>query len=427
MPDRLIPHLLRSNPVFRSFWSAEAISLFGDQISMIALPLVAVLALDAGAADMGYLTVAALVPNLLFSLHFGAWVDRLGHRRRMMIAADLGRAAALATIPAAYELDALTMGQLYAVAFVVGTLSVLFYVSHSTVFVSIVPREQFVEGNSILNGTRAMSYVAGPSAGGILVQLLSAPVAVLTDAVSFVGSAFFLHRIDPREPDPESAEHGGVMPGIRFILGSPVIRAALGATATVNLFNFMFFALFILFATRELGVSPGTLGLVLGGGAVGGVLGSLLTGRLSRRMGIGPACAVGCLLFPAPLLLVPLAGGPHGVVLALLFLAEFGSGVGVMMLDITLGSIFAAVIPDRLRARVQGAYMMVNYGVRPIGGLAGGLLGSSIGLRPTLWIATAGALLGVLFLLPSPLIRMRELPGEVEQQAPEPLRVDVPA
>lgn len=113
--------------------------------------------------------------------------------------------------------------------------------------------------------------------------------------------------------------------------------------------------------------------------------------------------------------------------LALLFLAEFGSGVGVMMLDITLGSIFAAVIPDRLRARVQGAYMMVNYGVRPIGGLAGGLLGSSIGLRPTLWIATAGALLGVLFLLPSPLIRMRELPGEVAQQAPEPLRVDVPA
>jgi len=175
MPDRLIPHLLRSNPVFRSFWSAEAISLFGDQISMIALPLVAVLALDAGAADMGYLTVAALVPNLLFSLHFGAWVDRLGHRRRMMIAADLGRAAALATIPAAYELDALTMGQLYAVAFVVGTLSVLFYVSHSTVFVSIVPREQFGEANSILNGTRAMSYVAGPSAGGRRTARRSSP------------------------------------------------------------------------------------------------------------------------------------------------------------------------------------------------------------------------------------------------------------
>jgi predicted MFS family arabinose efflux permease len=159
---------------------------------------------------------------------------------------------------------------------------------------------------------------------------------------------------------------------------------------------------------------------------VGGVLGSILTGRVSRRIGIGPACALGCVLFPAPLLLVPAAGGPEPVILALLFLAEFGSGLGVMMLDITLGSIFAAVIPDALRARVSGAYMMVNYGVRPLGSLTGGLLGSQLGLRPALWIATAGALAGVLFVLPSPLLRMRDLPAP-EEEASEPLRVDVPA
>jgi MFS family permease len=192
------------------------------------------------------------------------------------------------------------------------------------------------------------------------------------------------------------------------------VRAALGATATINFFNFVFFALFILYATRSLDVEPGPLGLVLGAGAVGGLIGSVVTGRLSRRIGVGPAFAVGCILFPAPLLLVPLARGPEWVVLACLFAAEFGSGLGLMVLDITAGAIFAAVIPDRMRARVAGAYMVVNYGVRPLGALAGGALGSWLGLRPTLWVATAGALLGVLWLLPSPVLGLRTLPEPEE-------------
>jgi MFS family permease len=178
----------------------------------------------------------------------------------------------------------------------------------------------------------------------------------------------------------------------------------------------MFFTLFILYATNELDVEPGTLGLVLGAGAVGGILGSIVTGRISRRIGIGPAFALGCVLFPAPLLLVPLADGPQPVILACLFLAEFGAGFGVMLLDITVGSIFAAVIPDRLRSRVAGAYSTVNYGVRPLGALAAGALGTWIGVRETLWIATAGGLLGVLFLLPSPVLGLRTLP-EAEPDA----------
>ena len=188
------------------------------------------------------------------------------------------------------------------------------------------------------------------------------------------------------------------------------MRAALGATATINFFNFVFFALFILYATKSLDVPPGTLGLVLGAGAIGGVVGSIVTGRVARRIGIGPAFAVGCIVFPAPLLLVPLAQGPRWVVLGCLFLAEFGSGLGVMIMDISVGAIFAAVIPDRLRSRVSGAYMVVNYGVRPLGALVGGALGSWIGLRETLWIATSGALLGFFFLLPSPILGLRELP-----------------
>jgi MFS family permease len=156
------------------------------------------------------------------------------------------------------------------------------------------------------------------------------------------------------------------------------------------------------------------LGVVLGAASVGGVLGSLVTGAISRRIGVGPAFALGCFLFPAPLLLVPLAGGPEWRILTCLFLAELFSGFGVMVLDISGAAIKAALVPDRLRARVAGAYMVVNYGVRPLGALVGGALGTWIGLRPTLWVATAAAIAGGLWLLPSPVMRLRELP-EMEE------------
>jgi MFS family permease len=416
---RVVPGLLRDNPQFRTFFAGQAISLVGDQISLIALPLVAVLALDATPAQMGYLVTAALLPNLLFSLHAGAWVDRGGRRRQVMIVADLGRAAALASVPIAYAFGALTFAQLYAVGFATGLLSVFFYVSYSALFVALVPRERYVEGNSLLHGSRALSAVVGPSLGGVLVQLLTAPVALAADALSFVASAASLARIRPQEPPTEPAESGHLSAGMRYIAGSRAIRASLAATATINFFNFVFFALIILYANRALGVGPGALGLVLGLGAVGAVIGALITGRVSRRIGIGLTYVVGCILFPLPLVLVPLAGGPRWLVLACLFAAEFGSGLGVMLLDISSGSIMAALIPDRLRSRVAGAYMVVNYGVRPVGAFLGGVLGSAIGVRTTLWIAVAGGLLGFLWLLPSPIPKMRALPAteEPDEQA----------
>jgi MFS family permease len=410
----LIPPLLHENAVFRRFWLGQTISLFGDQVSLIAVPLVAVLVLEANASQMGYLIAAELIPNLLFALHAGAWVDRRGRRRQTMIATDLGRAAAIATIPLAYGLDALTIEQLYVVAFLVGSLSVLFQVSYASLFVSIVPREEYVSANSLLAGSRAFSFVAGPSIGGVLVQVLKAPFALLVDAVSYLFSAFYLGSISPAEPPTEPAERGHVVAGIRFVLGNPTMRASLLATATINLFNFIFWALFILYAVRSLHVRAGTLGLVLGAGAVGGVIGSIVTTRLGRRIGIGPAFLFGCILFPVPLLLVPLAAGPRPLVLAMLFLAEFGSGLGVMILDISAASIFAALVPHRLRSRVSGAYTLVNYGVRPLGSLIGGFLGSSIGLRPTLWIAAAGAIAGFLWLVPSPVAQMSDLPESAE-------------
>jgi MFS family permease len=401
---------------FRRFWAGESISLLGDQVSLLALPLVAILVLDAGAADMGYLGAAALAPHLLFSLPAGVWLDRVARRRRIMIGADLLRAVLVASVPLAYTLDALTFGQLYAVAFLTGSLAVAFDISYGTVFVSVIPRRDYVEANALLNGSRSLSFVGGPSLAGLLVQLVGAPATLLADAVSYVASALFLGRVRAPEPPLEPAEdetlRARVAEGMRFIAHHPILRPSLLAVATINLFNFMFFALFVLYATRELGVAPGTLGLVLGAGAVGGILGAVVASRIGRRLGIGGAFALGCVLFPAPLVLVPLAGGPEWLVLGSLFLAEFLSALGVMILDINVGAIIPALTPHRLRSRATGAFRFVNYGVRPLGSLIGGGLGSAIGLRPTLWIATVGAVAGALWLLPSPVPALRELPEE---------------
>ncbi|MFY1693758.1 MFS transporter [Plantactinospora sp. WMMB782] len=408
---RWVPALLRQAQ-FRRYWSAQTVSLFGDQISALALPLLAVLGTDAGPAEMGYLTAAALLPNLLFSLLLGAWVDRYPHKRRVMVLADLGRAVLVGAVPLAYLFGVLSLHQLYAVAFLTGTLAVLFEVAHSALFVTLVPRRDYIDANALTNGSRAMSFVAGPSAGGILVQTLTAPVALLADALSYLVSALFLARIRPTraaEPAPDGGGLG-IGQGLRFVARSQILRSLLLGTTTLNLFNYMFHALFVLYVSTELGLSPGLLGLVIGVGSIGALLGAAVTGRLVRRFGIGPTVLVSFVLFPAPLVLVPLAGGPTPVVLGALFAAEFLAGLGVMMIDITVGSLQVAATPERLLARVTGAKRTVNYGIRPIGALLGGTLGAALGVRPTLWIATVGAITGLFWILPTTIPKLRELP-----------------
>ncbi len=401
----LLPALLLDR-VFRRYWGASTISMFGDQIAGIALPLAAVLALHATAAQMGYLTALEWLPSLLFGLHLGAWADRRGRRRRTMIGADLGRAALLATVPVCYALHVLTLDQLYLVMFAAGTLSIAFNVSDGTLFVSIVAPERYVDGQSLIYGSRALSYVGGPSIGGLLVQVFSAPVAIIADALSYLGSAFFLGRIRPAEP-PAAEGSGSITAGARFIAGSGIVRGSLIAVGTVNFFNLMFNALYLLYAVRVLHVRAGVVGLLLGMAAIGGLAGALATKRIAARIGDGWAYALGCLLFTAPLVGWPLAHGRLPVVLAVLFAAEFGSGFGLMLLDITIGAIFAAVIPDTLRSRVTGAFQAVNYGTRPVGALLGGLIATAIGLRPALWIATLGGIAGFFLLLPTPVPRYR--------------------
>ncbi|MDT0345305.1 MFS transporter [Streptomyces litchfieldiae] len=404
-----VPVLLREKP-FRRYWTGQSVSLAGDQISLIALPLAAVLILDADAAQMGLLKTAELLPALLLSLPAGAWADRRARRRHVMIATDIGRALLIASIPLAHALGVLTLAQLYAVALAIGALTVLFDVCNATLFVSLVPTGQFVPGQALLNGSRAIANIGGPGAGGFLVQLLTAPFALLATGLTYLLSAGYLTRVAPAEPPPAAPAKGYFTEGLRWVLANPYMRVMFAASGTLQFFNFIFHTLFVLYATTELGLGPGLLGIALGVGALGGLLGAALTGAVVRRLGVGRTVLLGYAGFTVPLLLIPLAGGPTPLVMGVLCLAEFLSCVGVMLVDIAGGALQAALIPHALRSRVTGAYRMLNHGFRPLGALAGGALGSTLGLGAGLWIGTAGAVLCVLWILPSPIPRLREMP-----------------
>src|SRR5665213_881283 len=207
---------------------------------------------------MGALTTAYLVPNLIFSLHAGAWVDRRGRRRGVMLATDLGRAALIGSIPVAYAFGHLTLAQLYVVAFLTGVLSVFFSVAYGAMIQMLVPRKEYVTANSLVHGSRAFSFLAGTSIGGVLVQLLRGPYALGVDAVSFLWSALFLRRMPLDEPPGAPPEAGSLTAGARWIRDNPIIRAELLGVATLNFFNFIFFALFVLYATRTLGIDQAT-------------------------------------------------------------------------------------------------------------------------------------------------------------------------
>jgi MFS family permease len=406
---RRVPRLLRVNRPFRDYWTGQTISLFGDQIALLAIPLLAVLTLDADAEQMGLLGAVEMAPNLLFAFAFGAWADRRHSRRAILIGADLGRAAVLFGIPLASLLGVLTMPILYVAAFATGTLGTLFMVSEQTVFTSLVKPADYVEANSLLIGSRSVSIVGGKTLGGVLVAALTAPIAVAVDAVTFLFSALFVRRADVPEPPAAAPDSGGLAAGYRFIRRTPLLQASLLGTATFNLFNTAFWALLVLFASRELGLGSGAIGIALGVGAVGSILGTACARRLNARIGLGRALILSFIIAPLPLILVPLAGGPPTLSWVMLTAAEFGSGIGVMILEVGLFSLQAAVIPDGLRSRVWGAILFVNWGVRPLGALGGGLLAGEIGLRPTMWIAAVGGIAGVFWLLPSRMSRVRDV------------------
>jgi MFS family permease len=413
------PVSLWHNRPFRSFWAGQAVSQFGDRVSELALPLIAVGTLHASAFQVSLLTALIWTPNLL-GIFLGSWVDQRTRKRRLMVWADLLRAAVLISLPVAHLLGAVSLGQLYAVALVTGAGGVLFNTAYPAFFAHLVPRSSYVEANSKLSTTRSASYVAGPAIGGVLVQALTAPVAVLVDALSFLGSALLVGRIPLAEPaidgEPRaSSVRQRARAGMGYVLGHPVLRAALGCASTINFFTFLSSGLIVLFASRALHLTPGLIGLAFGIGSTGALLGAVVAPRVSAVFGVGRTIACGSVLFPAPIAIAAVAGGPEWVRVAALAGAEFLSGVGVMLFDVNLNSLMTSVVSDGLRGRVAGAFSTVNYGIRPAGAIVGGMLGSLIGVRATLLIAAAGGALSVLWLAGSAIPAIRTLsaaPGE---------------
>jgi MFS family permease len=392
---------------FATYWIGQGVSQLGDRITELALPLIAVTTLHADASTVGLLTAAVWAPNLV-SLLIGTWVDHQARKRRLLIAADVLRCLTLASLPLAHYAGVVTLGQLFVVAMIAGLGQVLYQTSYPTFFVGLVRKDQYVEANSLLSATRSFSFVAGPAVAGGLIQALTAPVAVLVDAISFAVSAVMISRVRVVEPPVDTAGQLGLWrrarDGMSLVVRHPYLRASLACVTTLNLFNFVASALLILFASRHLHLSAGVIGLAFGIGAVGGLVGTYVAGRLARLIGVGPTIALGAIVFSAPVALLPLAGGPVLVRAGVLAFVEFWMGVGVMCLDITLNALQTAVTPDGVRSRVVGAFATINYGIRPIGAILGGVLGDTVGIAPTMIVAAVGGSFAFLWLLPSPII-----------------------
>jgi MFS family permease len=402
------PSMLLGEEYFRRYWIASTVSVFGDGVASLAIPLTAASVLRANPLDMGYLAALTWVPSLIFSVHAGAWSDRSGRRRYIMIAADVARFLLLASVPIAYALNVLTLPQLFLVVFGIGCFSVFFNVSSTALFGFIVTPDQYVQAQSLVNGGQQVALLGGPSAAGFIIQSVTAPLAIIVDAASFLVSAVMLSRIRPEEPSPDRAAAGSqTTEGMRFIRNNSIIRPILSAAATINFSTSITQALYVIYIIRDLHVSPGVIGFLLAASAFGGVIGSIVAPRFSRRFGVGRALVFGCILYGVPDILLPLARGPVFVTYALLVPQALITGFGVVLENIGIGSIFAAVVPAVKRATVRGSFQAVSFGMRPLGALLGGVLGDQLGTRPALWVGALGAALGFLIVLFSPAFNFR--------------------
>ena len=413
-----------------------------------ALPLTAVLNLNASPVQMGLLSAASSAPVLLVGLLAGVWVDRV-RRRPILIAADLGRALLLASIPAAALLGLLRIEQLFVVAALVGILTVFFDVAYHSYLPGLVPREQIVEANSKLGMSDSLAEIAVPGLTGVLVQVISAPLTILLDAVSFLFSAFFLGLIRTSEPPPrvqplrEKSQsqkmkkefsssgfgaHPSVRPpfevhpdsesrqgmwrtvtaGLRVLWANPVLRAMAAGSSTRDFFGNFFGALYGLYVIRELGFGPAILGVLIASGGLGALVGAAMAGPVMRRFGLGPTLVGTMFLMGAFALLIPLAGSQQMAAFALLLAAQLIGDLFRAIYVINELSLRQTITPVGLLGRVNASTNFMVGGAGTIGLLAGGILGERLGLRPAVTVAALGTLLGVPWLLFSPLRRLRE-------------------
>jgi len=408
---------LWKNASFLKLWSAETISQFGTQVSLLAIPLVAIVILGASAFEVALLGTLEMLPFILFSLPAGAWVDRL-RRRPILIIGDLGRAISLASIPIAHALGLLSVPQLYVVGFVNGLLTVFFDVAYQSYLPSVVERDRILEGNSKLEVSRTIAQSAGPAIGGGLIGLVTAPVAIVADALSYLASGLFVLWIRRPEvaPDRHHDEHGQprgslrteVSEGLRYVLGNRYLRAIAACTGSANLFSSIGFATYLVYLVRVLGLDAATIGVVLGLANIAALAGAVTAERLGRRLGVGPTIVAASFLGGAGAILVPIAPVDG----AIPFLVASGALVGFanVVYNITQVSFRQAITPERMQGRMNATMRFIVWGTLPIGSLIGGVLATTLGLHETLWVGTILGLFAFLPVLLSPVRGLRDMP-----------------
>ncbi|BCJ35865.1 MFS transporter [Actinocatenispora thailandica] len=397
---------------FRHLWTADLASQLGSRLSMMALPLLAVITLHASTFQAAALSAAQTAASLLLGLFAGALVDRM-RCRPVLIAADLARFALLGSIPVAALFGVLGLPQLYAVAFAAGVGTVFFDTAHTTYLPRLIGRGQLVEGNSRLASNSSIAAVAGSVGGGYLVQLCTAPVAIAVDAVSYLWSAVWLGTIRTGEPRPARPARPRLLheigEGVRFVAGQPILAAIAGNTATVLFFQAANQAIMVVFLVREVHLTPGAIGLLGTVGLLGALASAALTGRIARRLGSARALCASTVLNGVGFLLYPLTGPGLGLVWYVL--AGGLTAFTIITRHVMAVTARQQLCPDRLLGRVNATMELTTYGVMPLGALAGGLLGTLLGLRTTLVVSGCAILAASLFLVLSPVRRLRDLPA----------------
>jgi MFS family permease len=407
-------------PDFARVWAAQTVSSLGAQVSSVALPLVAILTLGATAWEMGVLRAAGGLPVLVLGLFVGVWVDRL-RRRPVLVATDLGRAALLAIVPLAALAGWLRIELLYAVALAVGTLSLFFDIAAQSLLPSVVPRERLVEGNSRLLASGSAAGIVGPAAGGWLVQLVAAPLAIWVDALSFLASAALLVGIRATEPAPPTAAErrlwAEIGEGLALLWRDPTLRAITGAATVGAMGGSMHATLFVLYATETLRFTPALLGLVLAVGGAASLVGATTAGALTGRLGPGPAIVVGQLVLTAGTALLPLASALPAAAAPIVAAGQALFSASIAIVAVNQLSLRQAVTPDRLRGRVNASRRVLVFGVQPVGALLAGGLGEAIGLPATLVVAAGVELVAFGLALLSPLRGIRDTPPIADKPA----------
>jgi MFS family permease len=416
---------LTRHPDFLKLWTAQTISVFGSQISGLAIPFVAASVLNVDPFAFALLGTVEMLPFILFTLPAGAWVDRL-RRRPILITGDLGRAIALSTIPVVYAINPawLTIWQLYAVGFVTGVLTVFFDVADQSYLPSVIDRDQLIEGNSKLQITQSAAQIAGPGIAGYLVGLVTAPFAILLDALSFIASAAFVFGI--RRPEPPIEQHvdesgkrpsflSEVRAGISFVVRNPSLRGIAAGTSTSNLFGGIGGAIAFLYIVDELKLTAEQIGIVFALGNVGALIGAFVANRAARWFGLGPTI-VGS-LFLGSLMLLLFAVAPIDNPIPFLVAGGIFGGISQMVYNINQVSYRQAICPPRMQGRMNATMRFLVWGTIPIGGIIGGILGSTIGLHNTIWVGAILGFIPAIFPFLSPIRRVRVMPEQVEDES----------